>query len=116
MHERAKLVAARAFGAAIGSVILTFVIGGQINALKGQKKTITTPEDLIAYQAAVQGAFTKVTLAFIVIGTAAFLFTAWACRERVVRTQPRISIKETIATLQSPTSRSPTSAAPASST
>ncbi len=101
VHERAKLVAARAFGAAIGSVVLTFVIGGQINALKDQKKTITSPEDLIAYQAAVQGAFTKVTVAFIVIGTAAFLFTAWACRERVVRTQPRISIKETIGTLKS---------------
>ena len=45
--------------------------------------------------------FTKITLAFIVIGTAAFFFTAWACREQVVRTQPRISIKETFGTLKS---------------
>ena len=48
-----------------------------------------------------QGAFTKITLAFIVIGTAAFLFTAWACREKVIRTQPSISVKETIATIKS---------------
>src|SRR6188472_1049083 len=32
VHERAKLVAARAFGAAMGSVILTFVVGAQISA------------------------------------------------------------------------------------
>ncbi|MET1008359.1 MAG: MFS transporter, partial [Propionibacteriaceae bacterium] len=101
VHERAKLVAARAFGAAVGSVVLTFVVGAQINALKDQKKSIVTAEDLIAYQTAVQGAFTKVTVAFIIIGTAAFLFTAWACRERVVRTQPRITVKETLATLRS---------------
>ena len=101
VHQRAKLVAARSFGSAVASVLLTFVVGGQISALKGQKKSIATPEDLVAYQDAVQGAFTTITLAFIVLGTAAFLFTAWACRERVIRTQPRISIKETFATVQS---------------
>jgi glucuronide carrier protein len=101
VHERAKLVAARAFGAAVGTVILTFVIGAQINNLKAQKKAIVSPADLVNYQSAVQGAFTKITLAFIVIGTAAFLFTAWTCRERVIRSQPRISIKETIGTLKS---------------
>jgi glucuronide carrier protein len=100
VHERAKLVAARAFGAGIGGVILTFVVGGFISDLRGQKALIETPEDLIAYQAAVQSVFTKVTLAFIVVGTAAFWFTAWACRERVIRTQPRITIKETIGTLR----------------
>jgi glucuronide carrier protein len=94
VHERAKLVAARAFGAGIGGVVLTFVVGNFISAL------IQSPEDLIAYQAAVQGVFTKVTLAFIVIGSLAFFFTAWACREAVVRTQPRISIKETFGTLR----------------
>jgi glucuronide carrier protein len=101
VHERAKLVAARAFGAAVGGVILTFVVGDMINNLKGQKKSIVTPADLVAYQSAVQGAFTKITLAFIVIGTAAFLFTAWACREKVIRTQPSVSVKETIATIKS---------------
>lgn len=101
VHERAKLVAARAFGAAVGGVILTFVVGAMINNLKGQKKGIVTPEDLVAYQSAVQGAFTKITLAFIVIGTAAFLFTAWACREKVIRTQPSVSVRETIATIRS---------------
>jgi glucuronide carrier protein len=93
VRERAKLVAARAFGAGLGGVVLTFIVGGLIQDLRGQKALIKTPEDLIAYQAAVQGVFTKVTLAFIVVGTAAFWFTAWACREQVIRTQPRISIK-----------------------
>jgi glucuronide carrier protein len=101
VHERAKLVAARAFGSAVGGVLLTFVIGAQISDLRGQKAAIATPEDLVAYQAAVQGTFTKITLAFIVVGTAAFWFTAWACRERVIRSQPRISVKETIGTLKS---------------
>lgn len=101
VHERAKLVAARSFGSAVASVLLTFVIGSQISALRGQKADITTPEDLAVYQDAVQGAFTTITLAFVVVGTAAFLFTAWACRERVIRTQPRISIKETFATVRS---------------
>jgi glucuronide carrier protein len=100
VHERAKLVAARAFGSAVGSVLLTFVIGAQINDLRGQKANISTPEDLVAYQAAVQSTFTYITLAFIVVGTAAFWFTAWACRESVIRTQPRVSVKETIATLK----------------
>ena len=101
VHERAKLVAARAFGAGIGGVILTFVVGNFISDLRGQKALIKGPEDLIAYQAAVQGVFTKVTLAFIVVGSLAFFFTAWACREQVVRTQPRISVKETFSTLRS---------------
>ena len=101
VHERAKLVAARAFGAGIGGVILTFVVGSFISDLRGQKALIEGPEDLVAYQAAVQGVFTKVTLAFIVVGSLAFFFTAWACREAVVRTQPRISIKETFGTLRS---------------
>ncbi len=91
VRERAKLVAARAFGAGVGGVVLTFVVGGFIQDLRGQKALIETPEDLIAYQAAVQGVFTKVTLAFIVVGTAAFWFTAWACREQVIRTQPSIT-------------------------
>jgi glucuronide carrier protein len=101
VHERAKLVAARAFGAGIGGVILTFVVGNYISELRGQKALIGGPADLLAYQAAVQGVFTKITLAFIVVGTAAFWFTAWACRERVIRTQPRISVKETVGTLRS---------------
>ncbi|MCW2811739.1 MAG: glucuronide transporter, partial [Friedmanniella sp.] len=96
VHERAKLVAARAFGAAIGGVVLTFVIGNMINDLKGEKKSIASPEDLLAYQAQVQGAFTKITLAFIVVGTLAFLFTAYTCREKVIRTQPRVSVRETV--------------------
>jgi glucuronide carrier protein len=101
VNERARLVAGRAFGAALGGVLLTFVIGGMVNDLRAQKAAIKTAADLVAYQHAVQGVFTKVTLAFIVIGTAAFWFTAWACRERVVRLHPHISIRETFATLKS---------------
>jgi glucuronide carrier protein len=101
VHERARLVASRAFGAALGGIILTFIIGGMVNNLQAQKKAIASPVDLAAYQAAVQDVFTKVTLAFIVIGTAAFWFTAWACRERVVRLQPRITIRQTFATVKS---------------
>ncbi len=101
VHERAKLVAARAFGAGIGGVVLTFVVGGFINGLRAQKAQIQTPEDLEVYRAAVQQVFTNVTLAFIVVGTLAFWFTAWACREQVIRTQPRISIRETFDTLKS---------------
>ena len=101
VHERAKLVAGRAFGAAVGGVLLTYVVGTMVSQLKSQKSAIKTAADLAAYQSAVQGVFTKVTLVFIVVGTAAFLFTAWACRERVVRLQPRVTIRETLATLKS---------------
>ena len=40
VHERAKLVAARAFGAGIGGVVLTFVVGSFISDLRGQKALI----------------------------------------------------------------------------
>lgn len=101
VHERARLVSARVIGAGLGGVILTYVIGHFVSALRDQKAAIESSADLIAYQAAVQGVFTRVTLAFIVVGTAAFLFTAWACRERVVRAQPRVGARETFATLRS---------------
>jgi glucuronide carrier protein len=100
VHERAKLVAARAFGAAVGGIVLTYVVGSMVNDLRAQKAGITNPEQFVAYQAAVQGVFTKVTLVFIVVGTAAFWFTAWACREQVVRSQPRTTVRETIDTLK----------------
>src|SRR6187551_1311857 len=47
VHERAKLVAARAFGAGIGGVILTFVVGNFISDLRGQKALIHSPADLV---------------------------------------------------------------------
>src|SRR5689334_1218648 len=46
VHERAKLVAARAFGAGIGGVVLTFIVGNFINDLRGQKALIQSPQDL----------------------------------------------------------------------
>ncbi|PWJ54427.1 glucuronide carrier protein [Quadrisphaera granulorum] len=100
VRERAKLVAARSFGAGIGGVVLAFVVGHFVSELRAQKAAVESSSDLLAYQESVQNVFTQVTLAFVVIGTAAFWFTAWACREQVVRTQPRITIKETFATLK----------------
>ena len=38
VHERAKLVAARAFGAAVGSVLLTFVIGAHDQRPEGPEE------------------------------------------------------------------------------
>ena len=115
VHERAKLVAARAFGAGLGGVILTFVVGHFISDLRSQKALIKGPDDLLAYQAAVQGVFTKVTVAFIIVGTLAFWLTAWACREQVVRTQPG-SASRRPSTRSGPTFHSPTCVARASST
>src|SRR5207344_3329565 len=62
---------------------------------------ISGSQDLLAYQSALQGVFTKVNVAFMIVGTLAFWFTPWVCRERMVRTQPRISVKETLSTLKS---------------
>jgi glucuronide carrier protein len=38
VHERAKLVAARAFGAGIGGVVVTSITGGFINDLRGRMR------------------------------------------------------------------------------
>jgi glucuronide carrier protein len=96
VKERAKLVASRFFGGAVGGVVLTYVIAPKISALKKEKKTLSPGE----YHDRVQAIFTQTTLLFVVIGTVAYLITWHFCREQVVRTQPRVSARETWDTLK----------------
>lgn len=96
VNERAKLVASRFFGGALGGIVLTYVIAPQISGLKQEKKTLSSAE----YQEKVQAIFTQTTLLFVVIGTAAYAVTWWFCREKVVRTQPRVNLRDTWLTLK----------------
>jgi glucuronide carrier protein len=96
VKERAKLVASRFFGGAVGGIVLTYIISPKISALKQQKDSLTPAE----YHEKVQSIFTQTTLLFIVVGSAAYLVTFFLCREKVVRTQPRVSVKETWDTLR----------------
>ena len=96
VKERAKLVSSRFFGGALGGIVLTYVIAPKISALKGEKKTLSSAE----YQEKVQAIFTQTTLLFVVIGTLAYAVTWYFCREQVVRTQPRVSVRETWETLK----------------
>lgn len=96
VHERAKLVSARGFGAALGGVVLSFIIAPQISDLRAQKAELTPTE----YQQAAQGVFTSTTLLFLLIGSICYFLVFLLCRERVVRAQPRVSVKDTFATLR----------------
>lgn len=96
VHQRAKLVAGRTLGAAAGSVLISFIIAPQISALQKQKSTLPAEE----YLAQAQGIFTNITLLFVLIGSIAFGLTFLWCHETVVRAQPRVTIKETFATLR----------------
>ena len=96
VNERAKLVASRFFGGALGGIVLTYVIAPRISGLREEKKTLSSAE----YQEKVQAIFTQTTLLFVVIGSAAYLVTWWFCREKVVRTQPRVSLRDTWDTLK----------------
>jgi glucuronide carrier protein len=96
VKERAKLVASRFFGGAVGGIVLTYIISPRVSDLKGQKKTLSAAE----YQQQVQDIFTQTTLLFILIGSIAYLLTFLFTRERVVRTQPRVSLRETWETLR----------------
>ena len=110
VNERAKLVAARAFGSAIGGVMLTYIVAPQISAIQKTAPKLAPDADAAAkaaYEAAaliyrqnVQSVFTQTTLWFIALGSVAYLLTFLWCRETVVRTTPKISIKETFATLK----------------
>jgi glucuronide carrier protein len=97
VHQRAKLVASRFFGAAVGGVVLTYLIAPRISQVRTQKNTLSAE----AYRAEVQSIFTQTTLAFILVGTLAYVLTFYLCREQVVRTQPKVSLRETIETLRS---------------
>ena len=96
VHQRAKLVASRTLGAAAGGVLISYIIAPQISALRAQKNTL--PPDV--YLAQAQGIFTNITLLFVLLGSIAFGLTFLWCHEQVVRRSPRVSIKETFATLR----------------
>ena len=96
VNERAKLVAARFFGGAVGGIVLTYIIAPQISGLKKQKGSLTPAQ----YQEQLQSIFTQTTVLFILVGSAAYLVTFFLCREKVVRTQPRVSVRETWDTLR----------------
>jgi len=97
IHQRAKLVASRFFGAAVGGIVLTYLIAPRISAIRKQKGSLSAA----AYQEKAQTIFTQTTVAFIVIGTLAYFLTFYLCREQVVRTTPKVSLRETIDTLKS---------------
>ncbi len=110
VNERAKLVAARAFGSAIGGVLLTYIVAPQISAIQKTAPKLAPDADAAAkaayeaaalvYRQSVQGVFTQTTLWFVLLGSVAYFLTFWWCREAVVRTSPKVSIKETLATLK----------------
>jgi glucuronide carrier protein len=118
VHQRAKLVSARAFGAAISGIFLTWIIAPRISTLQGagtklaaDLKVATAANDtakiadlkvqIAALQGDLQSVFTQTTLLFILLGSIAFGLTFWFCREGVVRTSPKVTIKETWGTLKS---------------
>jgi glucuronide carrier protein len=96
VHERAKLVAARFFGAAVAAVLLTYIIAPKISGLKASR----TQLGAAAYRDEVQAIFTQTTLLFVVVGSLAYFLTFLWCRETVVRVQSKVSLSETISTLR----------------
>lgn len=112
VHERAKLVSWRMWGSAAAGVFLTFIIAPQISALQKESKALRAQlaqkpgdpvitQQIADMQGRLQGIFTQTTLWFIVLGTLCFLMVFFFCRENVVRTQARVTVKETIDTLRS---------------
>jgi glucuronide carrier protein len=82
--ERAKLASARAIGASIVGAGLGVFIA-----------------PLIVPGADLQTIFTVMTLSFVVVGTALYLFTAFTAKERVQRDVAHVTTKQSIATLKS---------------
>lgn len=81
--ERAKLGSARMIGAAlVGSSLGIFVA------------------PLIKPGANLQATFTGITLAFVVIGAALYFFTVFTAKERVHRSVPNVSLKQSMDTLK----------------
>ena len=90
--ERAKLVAARTFGAAVGTVLLTYIVAPQISAIQKTAPKLAQNADAAAkaaYEAAalvyrqnVQNVFTQTTLWFVLLGSIAYFITFLWCRGR----------------------------------
>lgn len=96
VHQRAKLVASRFFGSAIGGIILTYIIAPKISDLRSAKATLSAE----AYREQIQSIFTQTTLLFVVVGSIAYGLTVYWCREQVVRTQSKVSLRETWETVR----------------
>jgi glucuronide carrier protein len=96
VHQRAKLVASRFFGSAIGGIVLTYIIAPKISELRSAKASLS-PE---AYRAEVQSIFTQTTLLFVLVGSIAYGLTVFWCREQVVRTQPKVTARQTWETIR----------------
>lgn len=81
--ERAKLASSRTIGALlVGSALGIFVA------------------PLLKAGADLQPIFTTVTIIFMVLGVALYLFTFFTTRERVVRDVPKVSFKQSMQTLK----------------
>lgn len=81
--ERAKLASARSIGAmVVGAALGIFVA------------------PLVVPGADLQTMFTFMTLGFVVVGTALYLFTAFTAKERVVRDVQHVTMKQSFATLK----------------
>ncbi|PPL20359.1 glucuronide transporter [Microterricola pindariensis] len=82
--ERAKLASARSVGAAlVGAGLGVFVA------------------PLIVPGADLQVLFTGMTLGFVVVGTALYMFTAFTAKEKVVRDVTHVTMKQSFAVLKS---------------
>jgi glucuronide carrier protein len=81
--ERAKLASARSIGA--------MVVGAGLGVFVAP---------LIVPGADLQTLFTSMTLGFVVVGTALYLFTAFTAKERVVRDVQRVTMRQSFATLR----------------
>ncbi|MEQ6896457.1 glucuronide transporter [Microbacterium sp. KR10-403] len=80
---RAKLATARS----IGAVVTGSALGIFISPLLGTKADL-------------QGVFTTVTISFVFIGLALYLFTAFSTKERVHRAVPHVTMRQSFATLK----------------
>ncbi|MFV0373364.1 glucuronide transporter [Microbacterium sp.] len=81
--ERAKLASARTVGAAVVGGALGVFVAPQLGA-----------------GADLQGIFTTVTVSFVFIGMALYLFTFFTTKERVYRKIPHVTMKQSFATLK----------------
>jgi glucuronide carrier protein len=95
-RERAKLAMSRTIGAGLAGLLLTFIISPRIQHITANKSLSAAER---AHQ--LQSVFFQTTLFFIVLGFALYFLTFRYCKEAVVRSEPRISIRDTFKTLRS---------------
>ena len=103
VNERAKLVSWRMWGSAFAGVFLTYLIAPRISSVQKQITAAQNAGDtaaLAGLQDQMQTIFTQTTLGFVVLGGLCFLMVFFNCREQVVRTEAKTTIKDTINTLK----------------